>query len=95
MTLAPLEDPAYEPKYPPVDGRVPDVVAKWGPRSQVRWFRRFRDHLTIYWNSADYYSETEHHRGGHCDSCAQDAAAGYQDLPHVCCCVALHEEEQR
>ncbi|MER6350647.1 hypothetical protein ABT186_02025 [Streptomyces sp. NPDC001634] len=94
MSIAPLDDPAYEPKHPPVGGRIPDVVAKWGPRSQLRWFRRFRDQLTAYWDSYDYYSETEHHRGGCCDSCMEDAAAGYEDLPDVCCCYALRDEKQ-
>lgn len=86
MSIAPLDDPAYEPKHPPVNGWVPDVVAKWGPRSQLRWFGRFRDQLA-YWDPGNYYSETEHHRGGHCDSCMQDAAMGYRDLPDgYCCC---------
>jgi hypothetical protein len=38
---APLDDPAYEPVHQPLAGRIPEVVVRWGKRSQVRWFRRF------------------------------------------------------
>ena len=38
---APLDDPTYEPVHKPVRGRVPEVVARWGMRSQLRWFRRY------------------------------------------------------
>lgn len=99
MTLAPLEDPAYEPEHPPVGRCVPDVVAKWGPRSQVRWFQRFGKQLGMQrhevWDL--YYCTSQEHRGLCCTSCEQD---GYDDLDGHCCCEglrALHEhgQEQR
>jgi hypothetical protein len=38
---APLEDPTYVPVHQPARGRVPDVVIRWGQRSQLGWFKRF------------------------------------------------------
>lgn len=87
MTLAPLDDPAYVPAHPPVGSVVPEVIAKWGPRSQVRWFRRFREEvgsqLIPVWNR--HYCVSEHHRGLCCYSCEDDAVtAGL--FPDGCCC---------
>lgn len=31
LGVAPLEDPDYVPVHVPLNGRVPDVVARWGP----------------------------------------------------------------
>jgi len=83
---APLDDPAYAPEHPPINGIIPPVVARWGPKSQRRWFRRFRAELK--WQSLDgFYCESEHHVGSCCDSCAQDAAMGYGgDVDGYCCC---------
>jgi hypothetical protein len=88
--VAPLEDPSYVPAHPPTSDRVtPDVVAKWGPRSQLRWFVRFRKALRPrrpdWW--ARFYCSSVQHRGLCCDSCLDDYDAGY-DEPNGdrCCC---------
>jgi hypothetical protein len=41
----PLNDPDYVPLHPPVGGRIPEVVVRWGMRSQLRWFERFWDEV--------------------------------------------------
>ncbi len=78
--VAPLDDPAYTPAHPPVDGLVPDVVEKWGAASQVRWFRRFGATLKpqprAVWDR--YYLVTTRHRGAHC-SCSEDG------ISYDCC----------
>jgi hypothetical protein len=88
---APLNDPEYRPAYPPVDGEIPDVVARWGPRSQVRWFARFWG--DIKWRShtqqAAYYCSSVEHRGPCCISCIQDEEDGYGAVDDACCCRAL------
>lgn len=89
MLLAPLDDPRYEPKYPPVNGGVPHVVSMWGPRSQLRWFRRFRDQLDARWvDWARYYCISLEHRGGCCVSCLDDEMEGYGGYGSGCCCLA-------
>jgi hypothetical protein len=90
-STAPLDDPSCEPANPPINGRVPDVIAKWGPVSQQRWFRRFQDQLkpAPYDEWERFYCSSEQHRGSCCDSCAQDISAGYQDWDAGrCCCKA-------
>ena len=104
--LAPLDDPAYDPMHKPVDGVVPDVVAKWGPRSQVRWFDRFHRQIKAMppqeWNR--FYCESVQHRGQCCMSCIEDAREGYCDWDRPtdplrpvederCCCYVLKEAE--
>lgn len=90
MTIAPLEDPAYEPKHPPIDGQVPDVVARFGSRTQLRWFRRFGDQLGVRKDWGDYYCQSEHHRGLCCSSCYGEYLDGYQGggvmMDGWCCC---------
>lgn len=89
--LPPLDDPRYVPEHPPVNGIIPDVVAKWGPRSQTRWFNRFIGEVkpmrTEEW--ARFYCSSEEHRGGCCVSCTADQDEGYYDLPGYCCCKAI------
>lgn len=85
----PLADASYRPRHVPIDGRVPDVVAKWGPRSQLRWFRRFGAELRPLraeeWTR--FYCDSTQHRGLCCSSCLQDeeieGAPVYDDF---CCC---------
>lgn len=91
MSAAPLDDPAYEPKHPPINGKVPDVVAKWGPRSQLRWFRRYRHKVgaqpVSVWNA--HYCTSEHHLGQCCTSCEQEYLDGYHGSVASdgwCCC---------
>jgi hypothetical protein len=101
MTLAPLDDPAYQPVHPPVDGQIPPVVAKWGPRSQMRWFHRFNDDLNpqkhAVWDQ--FHCMSEHHRGFCCTSCLDDYRLGYDGPPEdndgnpLCCCYALKEQD--
>lgn len=93
--LAPLDDPLYVPKHPPVKGLVPWVVEKWGARSQVRWFRRFSGQLDRqrypYWER--YFIDSVLHQGRCCSSCIGDYDEGY-DSPYEghCCCRASRVE---
>jgi hypothetical protein len=93
-TATPLEDPAYQPRYPPAGGLPPDVVAKWGPRSQVRWFDRYRGQLrrapSAFWDR--FYCTTTAHRGNCCTSCESDWLMGYAEDMERCCCRAYPEE---
>lgn len=86
--LAPLDDPRYQPKHPPDHGTIPFVVRRWGPRSQVRWFRRFRGELRpqppAVWN--EHHPTSELHRGLCCDSCLADLDDGYPAVDDRCCC---------
>jgi hypothetical protein len=90
--VAPLDDPSYVPKHPPVNGVVPWVVAKWGARSQLRWFRRFEGQLRRQvWSSfwEPYFIDSEQHRGRCCSSCVADIEDGYDYYdPDRCCCWA-------
>ncbi len=91
MMVAPLDDPAYVPQHPPVNGIVPDVVRKWGPRSQIRWFDRFWNELKAqpysFW--AGFYCHSVSHRGMCCSSCIADKDEGYGDDIEGCCCEAI------
>ena len=84
----PLEDPDYTPAHPPINGRVPEVIEKWGPASQLRWFDRFRDQLKprpmAEWDR--WYCTTTAHTGSCCSSCQQDQDYGYGDDIDGCCC---------
>lgn len=88
MTEAPLDDQSYDPQHKPVKGRPPAVVAKWGRRSQVRWFRRFwnelgRDGLVVPDVLEGFYCHSEEHTGPCCSSCMSyddEAPDGH------CCC---------
>jgi hypothetical protein len=90
-----LLDPTYEPKHPPVEGRIPHVVEKWGPRSQLRYFQRFW--AEIKWGSYEeqwrYYLHSTQHRGPCCESCLQDKEMGYDIGTGDCCCRAIQERE--
>lgn len=100
---APLDDPNYEPKHPPINGNVPDVVAKWGPQSQLRWFTRFHDQLKPQKHSTwdHFYCESDHHRGSCCNSCRDDIEMGYDYPPEdddgnpLCCCRATWDDDQQ
>jgi hypothetical protein len=87
--LPPLEDPTYEPVHRPYSGGVHPVVAKWGPRSQLRWFWRFRRELRPMRSAeADlYYCHSVEHRGWCCGSCMGEIEDGYgQPYDEYCCC---------
>jgi len=97
MTLAPLEEPAYEPRYRPENGRPPAVVAKWAPRSQLRWFRRFYDELTAmrFEEWARFYCESVEHRGICCVSCRSDEDYfGWPVYDDHCCCVGYRASKR-
>jgi hypothetical protein len=86
-TAAPLEDPTYEPKHPPVGGGVPPVVAKWGPRSQVRWFRRFAQQLSPRRDWDRFFCSSVEHVGPCCFSCDEELMQGEGvQLDGWCCC---------
>ncbi|MET9385319.1 hypothetical protein ABZY09_30670 [Streptomyces sp. NPDC002928] len=88
--VAPLEDPAYEPEHPPVGGGVPAVVARWGARSQVRWFTRFWRELRFPQDLSGFWVFSEHHRGPCCLSCESEFLDGFQGgglmADGWCCC---------
>lgn len=83
----PLEDPTYTPAHPPINGQVPDVVAKWSPRSQLRWFLRFGKQLGGRKDWERFYCASEHHRGFCCTSCWDEfeASTGVM-MDGWCCC---------
>jgi hypothetical protein len=91
---APLDDPAYIPQHQPDRGTVPDVIARWGPRSQLRWFRRFGGQLrpqpAAYWDP--FYCSSEDHRGDCCVSCIADQEEGYGSVDGACCCRGIPGE---
>lgn len=88
MSNAPLEDPSYKPKYPPVDGKIPAVVIKFGPATQLRWFRRFLRDLGWGANFYEYYTTSKHHKGPCCGTCIVDCEEGYGSVidDGWCCC---------
>lgn len=90
--LPPLEDPNYEPAYRPYRGGVHPVVAKWGPRSQVRWFSRFwRELRPMRKVEADqYYCHSVEHRGWCCESCMGEEEDGYPTYDGEYCCCKGH-----
>jgi hypothetical protein len=96
--LPPLEDPDYQPVHVPVHGRPPELVAKWGPRSQLRWFRRFYPELYAYVRGMkfpglasdianDYYCHSLEHKGPCCGSCiSEEEDLGLRPYDDHCCC---------
>ncbi|HZP54350.1 hypothetical protein [Actinocrinis sp.] len=84
--LAPLDDPTYQPQHPPVNGQIPDVITKWGPRSQVRWFQRFRTELGPRRDWELFYCHSEYHRGLCCTSCEDEGYEGVRGCGDYCCC---------
>lgn len=88
MPTAPLDDPAYVPVHQPTGGAVPDVVERWGPRSQLRWFRRFGTQLGWRHDWDRFYCTSEHHRGLCCSSCFDEYQDGYGIMMGAwCCCL--------
>lgn len=89
---SPLNDDGYEPSTHPADGRPPEVVARWGPKSQFRWFGRFQGELKPmpYREWENFYCDSPQHRGLCCASCIEDKNTGYGDDIEDCCCRALH-----
>lgn len=84
---APLEDPNYDPVHKPVNGRVPDVVRKWGKKSQLRWFHRFRNVLRGVQDYDGLWTSSEHHAGWCCTSCLWEEEEGSGVcLDGWCCC---------
>lgn len=91
---SPLNDPTYAPRHPPVNGEPPAVVARFGPRTQIRWFQRFRRNLSGHYDSARkgavdrYHCESLLHRGFCCWQCEGDEYNEPWEGPD-CCCRAL------
>lgn len=89
MSVKPLEDPSYDPIHQPVDGRVPEVVAKWGVASQLRWFRRFWDDLAPSQLQekalAPFYCHSDEHKGPCCISCLYEQEDNYYYTDGCCC----------
>ena len=84
---APLDDPAYVPEHPPINGVIPPIVARWGPASQQRWFRRFGNEIgPLTYDRWDlYYASSEHHKGLCCGSCQDESAYGVMQDGWCCC----------
>ena len=87
---APLNRRDYEPKHPPVNRSIPHVVRLWSPRSQIRWFRRFRYvfdwHTVTDWDI--YHVESLSHPGPCCSSCDSEREDGFTYCDDRCCCHA-------
>ena len=92
--VAPLDDPSYVPEHPLVDGIVPTVVRKWGPRSQLRWFRRFRHQLAHGQDLAHLHAESPHHTGWCCSSCAAEYEYGMGVMIDGWCCCKDRRAKQ-
>ncbi|WP_161500836.1 hypothetical protein [Embleya scabrispora] len=106
MIRTPLEDPTYTPKHPPVGGRIPAVVERWGPRSQRRWFRRFGRNLATPLASltaAEYQRHLDiidamhvhslEHAGPCCAGCfLEREETGIPVNDHGCCCQSTRQE---
>jgi len=88
--MTPLEDPSHEPEHPPENGQIPEVVAKWGKASQLRWFKRFGGDLHPRQTWGQYWCESEHHPGLCCHSCQGELRDGYHGGGVMsdgwCCC---------
>lgn len=95
-TLTPLEDPNYQPKHPPINGTVPWVVGCWGPRSQLRWFTRFRRELKPRPRAwAEYHCESLEHKDTCCLQCEDPAGDSPSDrwYGEECCCRGYRREQ--
>ncbi len=84
---APLNDPSYEPKHPPINGNIPAVVERWGAASQVRWFWRFRRGVGMrrdeFWDA--YFPTSVEHKGLCCYRCSgEEDPADWWDGPECC-----------
>ncbi|MFF8406914.1 hypothetical protein ACF06P_35465 [Streptomyces sp. NPDC015684] len=84
--LALLDDPTYQPKHPPVDGRVPAAVARWATASQLRWFRRYRHHLAHGQDLAHLHTESPHHTDWCCAPCQAEYEQGRGVMTDGWCC---------
>lgn len=84
----PLDDPSYEPKYPRVNG-IPKEVSFFGPRTQIRWFKRYLKPFETE-DLSSYYVTSEHHKGLCCGSCLGEFENEYQGGGVIadgwCCC---------
>jgi hypothetical protein len=85
---APLDDPAYIPEHPPINGIIPPIVARWGPKSQQRWFTRFWRDLAKQQEQSTrlFYCESEHHLGPCCYSCGEEAEYDMGVIMDGWCC---------
>jgi hypothetical protein len=96
--FAPLDDPRYQPANPPLPGGgIPDVISKWGPRSQLRWFTRYHAELGLrparFWER--WHCSSVDHKGLCCPSCTYwDEEYGQDNIGAEygkCCCYAIRE----
>jgi len=85
---APLDDPAYIPEHPPINGIIPPIVARWGPASQRRWFRRYWGQLVREQAWGGFYWSSEHHVNGCCERCGEAPDEWFPPIPldDWCCC---------
>lgn len=86
--MTPLEDPRYIPLHPPVNGMIPDVIERWGPSSQIRWFTRFRQDLKLWRvDLTSYWISSLEHRGACCGTCLGELEeTGIDPMDGYCCC---------
>lgn len=91
IEVPPLEDYSYEPENPPIDGMIPEVVKKFGPRTQIRWFKRFYLDLKKGQSFGEYYTSSEQHKGYCCLDCDYELVefgTGVMAFGPGCCCRA-------
>lgn len=90
MSNAPLNDPSYKPEHPPVNGRIPEVVKRFGMATQLRWFRWFWKELRVLNDYSGYYVSSEHHLGLCCMPCTGEFVDGHHGGGVIadgwCCC---------
>jgi hypothetical protein len=100
LERAPLDESGYRPEHPPINGRIPAVVRRFGPRTQIRWFSRFHKLLAAPWpdGSDHFYLSSVDHRGRCCQECERQPTYLRWNDPVIegpCCCKATPPEGPR
>jgi hypothetical protein len=95
----PLEDPNYDPVHKPTARKpIPDIISRWNPASQVRWFTRFSDELRAmrlapigkHFDWSPWYVSSVEHKGWCCGSCQGSDEGEWWDGPECCHRSTLH-----
>jgi hypothetical protein len=91
-----LEDLDYDPVHRPVRGRVPDVVIRWGQRSQLHWFKRFWHDLQIQRDELPLVASRSRpgrfERDGESEWTPLDEYWCESEYHKGACCYSCHEE---
>ena len=87
----PAEDLVFRPI--PVYG-VPEQVAQWEPRTQVRWFARYTkrlwemplvENIEEPWFWDQWFVQSDQHKGWCCERCVGDDWHEWPEGPACCC----------